>query len=236
MEWAFFAVIMALAAFVQSLTGFGQALVAMPLLVMFLPIQIASPLIAMYGLTINVFVIWRYGGSFRLGEVWRPLLAMLPGVALGVYALRRVDERWVLGILGAVLVGYALYALLTPRTPQVKSRGWGVLAGFLSGVLGGAYNTSGPPLVVYGSSCGWSSNEFRANLQGLFFVSNLTVMLSHLLAGNITWSVGQRYLISLPLCALGLGLGVWMGKHLDAARFQKAVLLLLLVMGIRLLW
>ena len=234
-DWILFAFTMALAAFVQSLTGFGQALVAMPLLVAILPLRVATPLVAIFGVIINIYVFWRYGGAFRLREVWRPLAACIPAVPLGVWALRHVSERLVVGILGGVLVAYALYALLIPRMPKVRRQVWGFVAGFSAGLLGGAYNTSGPPLIVYGDLRGWEQAEFKANLQGLFFVGNIMALLSHVVAGNVTWEVGQRLLASLPLAALGLWAGTWMDRYLNPESFRKVVLVLLLVMGIKLM-
>lgn len=233
-DWVIFALTMALASFVQSLTGFGQALVAMPLLVLVLPLRVAAPLVAIYGVVLNIYVFWRYGGSFGVKEVWRPLVASLPAVPLGVWALRLVGQRLVLAALGGLLIAYSLYALLAPRMPRLRQPVWGFLAGALSGLLGGAYNTSGPPLVVYGDLRGWERPEFKANLQGLFFVGNTLALLSHALAGNVTWEVGQRLLVSLPFAALGLWSGTWMDRYLNPQVFHRIVLVLLLAMGIRL--
>ena len=43
--------------------------------------------------------------------------------------------------------------------------------GFFAGILGGAYNTNGPPVVIYGSLRKWSPATFRATLQGYFFMA-----------------------------------------------------------------
>jgi hypothetical protein len=104
-----------LAAFTQGLTGFGSALVAMAVLPGLLGIRVAAPLVALMAGTIEGVLLARYRHAFNLRAVWRLVLAMLLGVPLGIFALRQVEERLVLAILGLVIAGYALYALLNPH-------------------------------------------------------------------------------------------------------------------------
>ncbi len=162
-----------LAVFTQSLTGFGSALVAMALLPALIGIRTATPLVALVGLTIEIALLLRYHAAFRLQSVWRLIVASLLGVPLGLLLLRRVDERLALVILGCVLVGYAVYALLGRPLPSLKSNGWAYGTGFVAGMLGGAYNTSGPPVVIYGDAQRWPPAEFKSNLQGFFLVINV---------------------------------------------------------------
>ena len=84
------------------------------------------------------------------------------GIPLGVLMLKRVDETVVLTILGVVIVGYAVYGLLKLKLPRLDGAFWPYLVGFLSGVLGGAYNTSGPPVVIYGNCRGGRQASFLA--------------------------------------------------------------------------
>ena len=93
----------------------------------------------------------RYRDSIRVDAVWRMLTAALLGAPLGVYLLGHIEERIALIVLGAVISGYALYALVGFHLPELSHPLWAWAAGLVSGMLGGAYNTSGPPAVIYGS-------------------------------------------------------------------------------------
>jgi hypothetical protein len=224
-----------LAAFTQSLTGFGSALVSMAVLPGLIGIRTAAPLVTLITVTIDVVLLARYRQALNLRAIWRLVAALVLGVPLGILVLRRVEERFVLAILGVVIAGYALYALLSPRLPRLEHPAWAYGFGFIAGVLGGAYNTSGPPVVIFGNCRRWPPAEFKGNLQGFFLVNDLLVIAGHALSQNLTPLVLRDYLIVLPALIVGLFVGGRLDRRLDPALFRKIVLVLLVVMGLRLL-
>ena len=113
--------------------------------------------------------------------------------------LTRVDERIALTILGVVIAGYALYALLGLKMPRLEKPVWAYLAGLFGGLLGGAYNTSGPPVIVYADCRRWPPDVFKGNLQGYFIIVSLAVVASHALNGNFTPQVWSLFWWSLAL-------------------------------------
>jgi len=169
----------------------------------------------------------------NLRAVWRLAVASLIGIPLGMIVLRRLDEDLALGALGVVMAGYALYALFELKPPELSKPGWAYAFGLAAGMLGGAYNTSGPPVVVYGNARRWSPAEFKSNLQGFFFFNSLLVVSGHALSGNLDEAVWQNYLIALPGLALGILAGLGLDRRIDPLVFRKIVLVLLLVMGVR---
>jgi len=223
------------AAFTQSLTGFGSALVSMAVLPGLIGIRTAAPLVTLITVTIDVALLARYRQALNLRAIWRLVTALVLGVPLGILVLRRVEERFVLAILGVVIAGYALYALLSPRLPRLEHPAWAYGFGFLAGVLGGAYNTSGPPVVIFGNCQRWPPSEFKGNLQGFFLVNDLLVIAGHALSRNLTALVLRDYLIVLPALIVGLFVGGRLDRRLDPGLFRKIVLVLLVVMGLRLL-
>ena len=82
-----------LAVFTQSLSGFGSALVAMALLPAIVGIRVATPLVALVALALELVLIVRYHQSLEIRSIWRVVLATLIGTPLGVYFLSNVDER-----------------------------------------------------------------------------------------------------------------------------------------------
>jgi uncharacterized membrane protein YfcA len=223
------------AAFTQSLAGFGSALIAMALLPGLVGIRAAAPLVALIAATLELALLLRYRSALNLRAVWRLALAAVMGIPIGVLALRQVDERIVLGLLGAILAGYALYALLDLKLPALERPGWAYGFGFLAGLLGGAYNTSGPPVVIYGNCRRWLPAEFKSNLQGFFLLTDLLVIGAHALGGGLTPAVLLNYLWALPAIGLGLLAGISLDRRLNAETFRKLVLGLLVVMGFRLI-
>ena len=223
------------AAFTQSLTGFGSGLVAMATFPGLIGIRVAAPLVALLCTTIELLLLARYWQALNLRAIRLLVLALILGAPWGILALRRVDEEIVMGFLGAVLAGYALYALLNPRLPELRQPAWTFGFGFVAGVLGGAYNTSGPPVVIYGNCRRWSPAEFRGNLQGFFLVNDLIVITGHTLSRNMTALVLHNYLTIAPALLLGVFLGGRLSRRVDPAVFRKIVLVFLLLMGLRML-
>ena len=81
-----------LAAFTQSLTGFGSALVSMAVLPGLIGIRTAAPLVALITVTIDGVLLARYRQALNLRAIWRLVAALVLGVPLGILVLRRVEE------------------------------------------------------------------------------------------------------------------------------------------------
>lgn len=225
-----------LAAFTQSLSGFGLALVSMALLPSVIGIHMATPLVALVAVAIETILLLRYRETLDVHAIWRVVLAALVGTPLGVLLLSNVDEKLALSILGIVISGYALYALLGLKLPRLEGSLWAYSAGLVGGLLGGAYNTSGPPVIVYADCRRWPPDVFKSNLQGYFIISSLAIMATHALNGNITLPVIKTFWWTLPFIGVGLLAGLSLDRWLNPVTFRKVVLVLLVLMGIRLIF
>lgn len=232
MEWLLVFLVVFFAIFTQSLTGFGLALVSMPLLTALLGVGTAAPMVALFGLVAEVILLLYYREAVNVRVIWRLIMTAAIGVPVGILVIRSLDEGVVLALLGVIVAGYALYALLKLRLPTIDGPVWAYAFGFVAGILGGAYNTAGPPVIVYGNCRGWPPEEFKANLQGFFLFTGLIVMISHVLAGNYTAEVLRYTLIALPAVAAGVASGLALSKRVSAATFRTIVLWLLLVLGV----
>ena len=120
MEWLLVFLIVFFAIFVQSLTGFGLALVSMPLLVALLGVQTAAPLVALFGLVAEVILLLYFREAVNVRVIWRLIAASIVAVPIGVLVIRSLDEQVVLTVLGVIVAGYALYALLGLRLPAIE--------------------------------------------------------------------------------------------------------------------
>ncbi len=223
-----------LAAYQQSLSGFGFSLVAMPILVQLLGIQVAAPLVAVLALTLNVINTLRWRRSLDFGEIKRLGVWMALGVPVGIWGVFALNETIVKAGLGVLLVAYALYALFKPEQLPTISRRWAYPAGFLAGVLGGAYNTSGPPLILYGNLRNWSHDRFRAVLQGVFAFAAAMVVGGHLLARNFTPDVLSILGPAAVAVLAGVALGAITDRHLKPQHIRTWITVVTLVLGVSL--
>ena len=224
------------AAFVRSALGFGDAVIAMPLLTMVIGLKTASPLVAFIGPTISVLVLARGWRKVDLKPAVRLIAASALGIPVGVYGLARLPEEPLKVALGALILFYGVFGLARPGARIRSERAWlPWLVGGTAGVLGGAYNTSGPPVVAYGMLRGWPPESFRATLQGYFLPTGLMILAGHGLAGLWTAEVLRSYLHSLPALVAGVALGGLLNRKLTHALFAKLVYGSLAVMGLVLL-
>jgi hypothetical protein len=225
------------AAFVRSALGFGDAVLAMPLLATAVGLRTATPLVAFMGPTISILILARSWRKVEFKTAGRLIAATLLGIPVGILGLARLPEAPLKAVLGALILLYGVFGLSRPGARIRNERSWSPwLVGWSAGVLGGAYNTNGPPIVAYGVLKGWPPESFRATLQGYFLPTGLAILAGHGLAGLWTGAVLRTYLYSLPAIALGVLLGGLLNKKLSHGIFTKLVYVLLAVMGAAMLF
>jgi hypothetical protein len=208
-------------------------MVAMAILPAILGMPVAAPFVALAVLTTESSLMLRFRQSLSLRQVIPMVAASLVGIPLGIWGLGKLDERLVMTLLGTVIIGYAIYALFNFKLPELSQPVWAYVSGFLAGVLGGAFNTSGPPAVIYASCRRWDPAQFKSNLQGFFITNSLIVVAGRILSGNMTLQVWKLYLWALPAIALALLGGALLDRYIRPEVFRKIVLVLLVLMGLR---
>ncbi|RUA17922.1 MAG: hypothetical protein DSY55_01170 [Clostridia bacterium] len=232
---AIIAIIIFISAFQQSLSGFGFSLVAMPILVQLVGIQVAAPLVAALALTLNIINGIRWRADLDFSEIKRLGVWMAMGVPVGIWGVFALNETIVKAGLGILLVAYALFALLKPEKLPTISPRWAYPTGFLAGLLGGAYNTAGPPLILYGNLRNWSNQRFRAVLQSLFAFSASIVVTTHILTGHYTQNALRLALVSLPGLLVAALLGALMDRHIRPKHLRSWITVATLILGITLI-
>jgi uncharacterized membrane protein YfcA len=221
-----------MAAFVQSVSGFGSALVTMAFLPLVIGIRAASPLFAICVVPLEIILLIRFRQELSLHEIWKLALASIVGVPFGVILLKLVSERTTLSVLGVALIGYSVYALMGKRLPRSNHFSLPWLVGFLGGMLGGAYNTAGPPVILYADTQGWQPERFKSNLQGFFIINSIQVLIGHYLAGNYQHDVLCWLPYAIPAILAGWLAGTLLDKHIPLLIFRRIVLMLLILMGL----
>lgn len=229
--------IMFFGALIRSTFGFGEALVAMPLLALVMDeVKTATALVAINSIFSSLIILasarettdWRGG--------WRLTVSSLIGIPVGVYVLINVPEAMVKSLLAIFLALFSAYGLWRPRQWRLGHDGWAFPFGFVAGVLGGAYNTSGPALVIFGSLRGWSPQQFRSTLQGVFLFTAVFVLTMHYGSGLWSHNVFRFLIWTLPLVVLSVPIGYWLNRRIHPEHFQRYLYGLLLALAGLLLW
>jgi len=203
----------------------------MPLLALIIPLTTATPLMAFVGPTLSLLLLigeWRHidwAGTRVL------ILSTIAGIPFGLIILKRVDARLVNLLLAAVIILFALYGLFRPTLARLKSGQSAAFFGFFGGVLGAAYNTQGPPIVLYGALRGWPPEMFRATLQGYFLPTGLAILIGQGTAGLWTAEVLKIFLWSIPVLAAAAVIGRLLSRRIPPGKFNRWIYGLLLLSG-----
>jgi len=222
------------AAFLQSATGFGMALVLMAILPMVITVEEASAFTSLGSMIVTVFVILanRSGLSFR--DAGPLVLGMCIGIPVGFFGLRMLDGEFIIRILGLVLIIITVAEFLQNRIKRLaipeKS---GTAFGFVGGVLAGSFNVGGPPLVVYAYSRGWAKVTSVAVLQTAFLAGGIIRNGFVAGTGEFTPALLKMIAISMPTAVLA----VWLGKktldRMPRDQLKKVVFGMIFLIGLR---
>lgn len=223
-----------LATFIRSALGFGEALIAVPLLALTLPVQVAAPLAVLVSITVALVVVLQDWRNVHVRSAGWLVLSTLFGIPLGLLLLKTVPENIVKTILGVFIIVFAIYSL-TGRKPELHNDRLAPLFGFTAGILGGAYGMNGPPLVIYGVLRRWQPAQFRATLQGYFLIASIVGMAGYAVTGLWTRTVSNYFLLSLPLALIAIFLGRIVHRRLSGSRFLVFVNIGLALIGVLLL-
>ncbi len=222
------------ATLIRSAVGFGEALIAVPLLALFLPLGVAAPLAVLVSITIAAVVVVQDWRKIHLRSAGWLILATVFGIPLGLMLLTRSHQQVVKLSLAIFLIAFSVYSLIVRKPPELHSESqiWLLGCGFCAGVLGGAYGMNGPPLAIYGTLRRWSAQHFRATLQGYFLPASLLGMGGYWAAGLWVPAVTHYYLASLPAALPAILLGRIVNHRLQGESFLKYVYLGLAGIGI----
>jgi uncharacterized membrane protein YfcA len=225
-----------LATTIRSAFGFGEALIAVPLLALLIPVEVAVPLAVLVSITVAAIIVLQDWQHVQVASAWRLVLSTLLGIPLGLWLLTAVAEPVVKAILALVIIAFSSYCLVGgSRLGELKGEGLAWLFGFAAGILGGAYGMNGPPLVIYGSLRRWPPEQFRATLQGYFLPASLVSMVGFWWTGLWVADVTRYYLLSLPVAIAAIFVGRWLNQRMKGQRFLIYVHVGLIFVGMSLL-
>jgi hypothetical protein len=226
-----------LAATVFAISGFGSALVSIPLLALLLPLKVVVPLVVLLDFCASLIMGIRLRGEIDRAEVVRVLPAMFVGIAVGVTLLVMLPIRGMLLALGALVVTYGVYTLARRGAPLRLSRRWAVPAGLAGGLIGGAMGVGGPVYVMYYSGRIHDPTRLRASMS-LTFVLSTGARIALLGAAGLLFErqLWLAFALQLPAVLGGLYLGQRIGGRLSRQQVMRAVAVLLVASGVSVLW
>jgi uncharacterized membrane protein YfcA len=217
---------------VQGVTGFGSALVAIPLLCIFIDIKFAIPLSVLNSLIITFYLALKLKTLLDTKKLLPLCLSTLPGILFGVTLLKKVDSKIIALLLGILIISYSLYNLFSRQKPQNLHHYWSYIAGFCSGAIGSAFSAGGPPVIIYTTLKGWNKDEIKATLTGFFLFNSCMTVAAHSITGLITRETLVAFLYSAPFVLGGTVLGSFCYGFFRSETYMKTIYIFLVLIGI----
>jgi uncharacterized membrane protein YfcA len=229
-------VLIALVAYtILGISGFGSALVNIPLLAHFLPLTTILPILVLVDFTATLTNGVKFRNDIDMREIKTLIPTMVVGIVIGVVLLSRVPGAALLSVLGASIALYGIYRLREPITRNFISPAWGYFAGLAGGLMGGLFGIGGPIYATYMSRRTNDYGKMRATMAAIFTVSTGVRIAAFIVAGffldpAVWWGVA----IILPFMFIGLNIGHRLHGKLDSKHLSYFVSLLLVASGISL--
>ena len=211
------------AAFVNGAIGYGFSSLTVPLALVFFTNRILNPAIVIVEVFVNFYVL--FINLKGVATVWRRvlpiLIGLLPGIAIGAYALAALQPGWVKFATYTVILPLILLQAAGWRRPIKASWLIGLPFGSMLGVLYSVTTISGPPLAMLFNNQGLVKNEFRAGLALVRVAeSSVTAFVYYKLGLFISESASLLY-IFVPSVLLGIPLGSFVFRRVDAETFRR---------------
>ncbi|MEL6618111.1 MAG: sulfite exporter TauE/SafE family protein [Pseudomonadota bacterium] len=227
------------AALVKGVTGLGFSTTCLPFLAFVVGLKDALPLVIIPSVSSNLVVMYGAGRfAETVGRFWPMLLATVPGLILGLWALSRIDGAQAGGVLGAMLLLWCVFTLARPelRLAPRWERPLGPLSGFLTGTINGVTGSQVMPAVPYLMMLNLDRNLFIQAINCSFTLSSVVMAIGLNRLGLFTTQAAVLSVLGTAFIFIGLKAGEWVRHRMSPERFRLGVLLMLIAMGASLLW
>ena len=224
-------VIICIAAVLQSISGFGFSLLAMPLLSIFVDIQDAVVIATLCGIFTNAVHLRK---DFQLVErsiARRISLSALIGMPLGVVVLSVFSATHMRAIIGAVIV-VLVFLMMRNFILKTENTNVDIVSGAFSGLLATSVSTNGPPLVFLLQSKQLDPWRLRATLAYVFAISGCASFIVLMIAGKGSIEAFQYAMLSLPAMYLGTVVGRKARLRVTQEAFKRLMYVLLLATAV----
>lgn len=232
MEIIFGILIIFFAAFVKGLTGFAFPMIAVPFLVLLFPLQVVVAVVVVLGFGASSMVIINCIKDIDIKKIWPLILAGIIFTPIGAFSLIYMNSNYLKLALGIIMLLFSITLILNKSFPVKNEKAAYVLAGSLSGFLGGSLSIQSPPVVLFFSNQGMSKQTFRANLTLHLVVLTFVTIVTYFINGLYNTEIVITILYFAPAMVLGVFAGIKLSKKVSETLFKKIVLIILIVLGI----
>lgn len=228
------------AGFVKGAVGFAMPLIMIATFSSFMPPDLALAALILSVLSTNLHQTFRDGPAAALGsarDYWRIIAMTVLGILISAPFVTVIPERLMLGLLGVPVMAFALMQLSgwQPAIPPSARNPAQYGLGLVGGLYGGISGIWGPPVIVYLIAMRTPKAEMVRVLGVIFLIGAVVLTLAHLTTGVLNARTLPFSLALIVPAAAGMWLGYRMQDRLDAARFRRWTLVVLLLVAANLI-
>lgn len=217
--------------YVQTLIGFAGSLMALPILLFKMELPDAIAYISIFYLFSSIFLIYKEWKNIDKKIILQLAIASVLGVIMGIVVLTFTNPIILKKALGVFILLYVAYASFAKRKIKLKKSGvmgFGVMAGFFSGV----FSTGGPLYVICVENTVKNVKAFRATMIGVLGLVTIVRVPALAVSGILNFSHLKMTLFVFPIFLFAQFLGKRTFMKIEEKVFKKSLMLLLCVSGI----
>lgn len=206
----------------RGFSGFGGALIFVPLVSAAFGPEVAAPVLLVIDTVLTAPITIRAFRDCTWREVAPLAASAVIAVPFGVFVLNHADPvllRWTLAILSLGLLALLMSGWRHSGRPSLPAT---IGVGLVAGTFGGAAQMSGPAVIAYWLGGGHTAAQVRANLFGFFALATVATATAYAWSGLFTREVGRLSLLLGPLYAVGLFAGARAFRGASDAHYRKA--------------
>ncbi len=227
------------AAFMRSFTGFGFAMIAVPVLGLVMPPQEVVPIILTLEIVTGIQLTpsaWPIANRPALKGMVLGSILLIPA---GVYVLGSItDDQMRLLLVGVLALSVILFAWSAQRANADQQPGGGgsLVAGAGGGFMAGLSGIPGPPVLSYLLGTNLTPDVQRATLLVYFFFIDTLAVAAQFIAGADIVDTVTRAAIFLPVLIIGNIIGTRAFNKYGEGNYKPITFGLLLIIGAGLAW
>lgn len=226
------AAIIFLSGCVRGFSGFGTALLIMPVLSsLYSPVfaVIIVVLVDLVGALQLLPTVWRFGD---LGKVIPISISASLTLPVGLMIISLIDPTIMAKLIAVMMLVLTAILAMGWRYRHQPGLPTTLATGAVAGFIGGSVGISGPPIVIFFLSGHMDRHVARASISGCFLLIDCVAIAVFAIREWLILSVLWHALFFVPFFILGVRVGVWLFPKASEATFRKIAYIMLLVVGL----
>lgn len=227
-----------LAGTIKGTVGIGLPTLSISIMAQFVDPRVAIAMLLIPALVTNSWQIYRGGAVRRSAQLlWPFALVMIVAMYVSALLAPLVSQEFLTAGIGVMVVLWAATSLIKKplRIPDSLDRPFQVLAGLVSGAIGGLTAIWSPPMVMYLLARHNDKEDFVRFTGFLILCGSVPLVIGYVSNGLLTRELALVSTIMVIPTLIGFSIGEKLRRRLHGDQFQTVVLCVFCLMGLNLI-